>query len=43
MPYDATWLTPNTLVSDEWVVVTTDGSGIITAIDQYNNYSGLCP
>lgn len=43
MPYNATWLTPNTSVSDEWIVVTTNGSGIITAIDQYNNYSGLCP
>lgn len=42
MPYNATWLMPNT-VSNEWIVVTTNGSGIITAIDQYNNYPGLCP
>ena len=43
MPYGSTWTVEANKPDDNWVIVSTNGTGIITAIDVYNTYSYTCP
>ena len=43
MSFGATWTDEANKPDDNWVIVSTNGTGIITAIDVYNTYSYTCP
>ncbi|MAO25585.1 MAG: hypothetical protein CMJ25_33010 [Phycisphaerae bacterium] len=43
MPFGSTWTEEANKPDDNWVIVSTNGTGIITAIDVYNTYSYTCP
>ena len=43
MPFGSTWTEEANKPDDNWVIVSTNGTGVITAIDIYNTYSYTCP
>ena len=43
MPFGTTWTEEANKPDDNWVIVSTNGTGVITAIDVYNTYSYTCP
>jgi transglutaminase/protease-like cytokinesis protein 3 len=43
MSFGSTWTIEANKPNDNWVIVSTSDTGIITAIDVYNTYSYTCP
>ncbi len=43
MSFGSTWTEEANKPDDNWVIVSTNGTGVITAIDIYNTYSYTCP